>query len=151
MIKIDIDSTKYMRFKDIVNTELTTTPIIIKQEYFNLIELLEAGQIYGALLKLKDCFEVNIKFPVITIMAYYWQKTIMGNLDNKVVNIFADELFKLPDPIQDILLTCVAKKMSFGEWEAACSAINNDIPLKRNIKEQCDDELLKIFYSLVVK
>lgn len=144
----DIDKANYAAYEKIVNTELIQTPNIIKQEYHNLLELLKAGQYYGALLKIKDCFEVNIKFPVITILAYYWQEAIKVNLEVKNINSFADKLFKLPEAIQDILLTCAAKKMSFGEWEAACSAIKCDSLLKRMIKEKKIERIFDLFYSI---
>ena len=65
-----------------------TFPFLIAHEYYQLSELVKNQQIYGALLQLKDVFEVTIKLPTLVAISILRQKEYYQN------KLFTTLLFK---------------------------------------------------------
>jgi hypothetical protein len=72
-------------------------PSVIAHEYFHLRELFEQGQIYGALLQVKDTFEVLIKFSVSLLLAESLKEEQTEILNSALSNL-------------------LSKPPSFGDW-----------------------------------
>ncbi|MTI53741.1 tetratricopeptide repeat protein [Geosporobacter ferrireducens] len=99
-------------------------PIIIAHEYKRLYELLKNGQTYGALLQLKDVFEVLIKFPILIIASEVYHKGKYDDLEIKLLRML------------------IEKPLSLGDWERIagvalkCRTNNSQITsVLRNILE----------------
>ena len=74
-------------------------PSIVAYEYSMLRKLLSEGSIYGVPIKIKDMFEVVLKFPVLILLA---EKLTSKETKEKYDHIFS-------------LLTC--KPLSLGDWK----------------------------------
>ncbi|MBF0231608.1 MAG: hypothetical protein HQK65_01035, partial [Desulfamplus sp.] len=74
-------------------------PSVIKNEYLRLKALFKEGQTYGALLQIKDVFEVLLKFPILVAVSQ-----IYANIDRD-------------DQDNTILKEMIAKNLSLGDWE----------------------------------
>lgn len=65
-------------------------PTIIQVEYRRLFSLLEEGQNYGAVLQMRDVYEICLKLPVIISMAYICSKERLSEAEYKVIDIMIE-------------------------------------------------------------
>lgn len=98
---------------------LETTPEIIKAPYLQLIALLETDEIYGALLKIKDIFELNIKIPLVILLSYI-EKTISNSSDDTDVS---SEFYALHKTLQEFMKDAVTYQLSMGNWQTISGAL----------------------------
>ena len=77
LYKTETDKTEIPSVKD----TLKHTPEIITKPYGILINLIENDEIYGALLKLKDVFELVIKLPLVIILSQTQKRIIQEDED----------------------------------------------------------------------
>lgn len=100
---------------DIWNKEnMESLPIGLKQEYSRLFSLLEDKKLFGAFLQIKDLYEILIKIPTLSFLAYEFQKKEIEK---------GDWLFKFFE-----------KDLSFGDWNTIAKYYSNDV-LNEDIKE----------------
>lgn len=76
----------------------TQFPFILKEEYERIFQLLDDGQTYGAVLQMRDVYEVALKFPVIIALAYICSKEKLSEVEYRVVAM------------------AVEKELSSGTW-----------------------------------
>lgn len=75
------------------------TPSIIAYEYWRLSDLFVNNKIYGALIQLKDVYELTIKFPVLLECSRFYHQPKRTETENT------------------ILFNILNKKLSLGDWE----------------------------------
>ena len=108
---------------------LNCAPLIIATELSDLRDMLNKGEISGLVLKLKDVFEVILKFPLLPILS-------MGLNDSGRKNLYREILYSL---------TC--KLPNLGDWYgAALRAIKNDNSMNVTLKKILTD-VLKLYDS----
>ena len=73
-------------------------PAILKGEYERIFQLLDDGQTYGAVLQLRDVYEIALKLPVIIAISYICAKE------------------KLSEEEYRIVAMAVEKELSSGTW-----------------------------------
>ncbi len=73
-------------------------PFILKEEYERIFQLLDDGQTYGAVLQMRDVYEVALKLPVIIALAYICAKDKLSEAEYRVVAM------------------AVEKELSSGTW-----------------------------------
>lgn len=127
----------------IINNNLKHTPEIIRNPYFHLITLLENDEIYGALLKIKDIFELNIKLPLVILLACIDKKIN----EHDTTTDFNTEFSSLHKELQEFTKQAVSQKFSFGHWEHI-SGIIKRIPPEHLFSHFQTEELLKVFYEI---
>lgn len=66
-------------------------PQIIKQEYLRIFSLLDDGQSYGAVLQLRDVYEICLKIPAIIALAYICEKQVLNDEDYLILNIIIEK------------------------------------------------------------
>ncbi|MCB1316287.1 MAG: hypothetical protein KDK27_10060, partial [Leptospiraceae bacterium] len=66
-------------------------PAVIAHEYWRLYDLLENKQVYGALLQIKDLFEVILKLPVLVYAAHLYRKERAPG-ENRLLLALLDQL-----------------------------------------------------------
>ncbi|WP_394186769.1 tetratricopeptide repeat protein [Metabacillus halosaccharovorans] len=78
-----------------------TFPSVLAHEYWRLYDLFNKNQTFGAILQLKDLFEVLIKFPILLNSAFiYGKKEGRSDFENK------------------LLISLLEKPLSLGDWES---------------------------------
>lgn len=87
-------------------------PSVIAHEYWRLRELLKQGQIFGAMLQLKDTLEVLLKFPVLAAASLLYAKTERSDEDNK------------------ILISLMHKPLSLGDWQAIARTLRKNLSIR---------------------
>ena len=122
---------------------LQYTPEIIRIPYFQLITLLENDEIYGALLKIKDIFELNIKLPLVILLSYISYKT--SNPDNKTD--FKTEFLALHNTLQEFTKDTISYQLSLGNWQTIAGAIKK-IPTEQLVSNGKHKEVLKVLYEI---
>lgn len=95
------------------------TPIV--KAYYDLLAFMKAGNVYGAVLQVRDLYETILKMPVLAAMIY-----ICGT--NKQT-ILSDA---------DLLEKWVGKTLSLGDWEALASGLIN----KKNLEKYSLTEII---------
>lgn len=87
-------------------------PKVISDEYYRIFSLLDEGQSYGAVLQLKDVYEVSLKIPVIFALAYICDKGELTEVEHQVFNaVIARELSSGTwHSIVRMMLDCVEQK-----------------------------------------
>lgn len=73
-------------FKDYV-----AIPQIIKEEYLRIFSLLDDGQSYGAVLQLRDVYEICLKIPAIISLAYICAKDTLNEEEYLILNIIIEK------------------------------------------------------------
>ena len=109
---------------------INTAPSIVAYEYEMLRKLLREGSTYGVPLKIKDLFEVILKFPVLLILAEALERRKNNGLYN------------------DVLLLLTGKLPAMGDWLNAAGKIEKTEPkradaimsLLRNINSTYSEE-----------
>ena len=94
-----------------------TYPCIIAHEYWRVRDLLDNGQPYGALLQLKDMFEVLIKFPTLIAASIFYGKRERSDAENK------------------ILVALLEKRLTLGTWEEIARTMCRKIPLDAHVSD----------------
>ncbi len=101
--------------------EQSAFPSPIVSEYKNLRTLASAGNVYGALLQIKDLYETAIKVPI--IMAWVIMEKD-GEKDTKAYSEFA--------------ISILEKEMAMGDWRRTAEAIINgadDLHIPNGLKK----------------
>ncbi|WP_042454303.1 tetratricopeptide repeat protein [Neobacillus dielmonensis] len=80
-------------------------PSIIAHEYWRLFDMIDQGQTFGALLQLKDVFEVMIKLPTLVSVSHIYHKKNRSDVENKII------------------LNLVEKHLSLGDWKRIAQTI----------------------------
>ena len=127
-----------------ISNHLNNTPSILLVPYQQLISLIEADEIYGALLKLKDIFELNLKLPLIIILShieYHLNSDIKGGSD------FISKLSSLNETLQSFLNDTINFQLSFGNWETISGEIKR-VPYKALFNDNNDHPYLKYLYQI---
>ncbi len=69
-----------------LDTELyENNPKIIRKEYERIFLLLDEGQTYGAVLQLRDVYELSLKIPVIISLSYIRSKSRLEEKHYKIL------------------------------------------------------------------
>ncbi|MDA2190719.1 hypothetical protein PDN08_23820 [Bacillus cereus] len=128
--KLQIDS---LGFKFSVNfSDLQKFyPELIFHEFHRLNELLEAKQLYGVFLQIKDVYEIIVKYPVLYYVCLLKKQKSM--LDNE----------------QILIHNMLSQVLSLGHWEIALKKIS-DI-LKMQIVKNPEFEAIEIIANIVWK
>lgn len=82
------NSESFTRIKD---DECASLPTIILSEYRRIFALLDAGQSYGAVLQLRDVYEICLKLPVIVSIAYLCSKEKLSDADYQIMSILIEK------------------------------------------------------------
>lgn|GEM_PF-4168140 len=89
----------YSKYKKWNEGHIEKVPLIIRDEYLRVFELLSNGQTYGAFFQIKDTFEILIKLLVLTALSEMLEeKNITGENSDIVFKLFE-------------------KPLSLGDWE----------------------------------
>lgn len=91
-------------------------PYILRNEYMRIKNLIDAGQTYGAVLQLKDVYEIALKLP-----------TLIG-----IANIY-----NKPDKTEEEFITlenALEKELSLGNWYKVMKKVN-DVITEMDLKE----------------
>jgi len=117
-------------------------PPVLAHEYRRLRQLLAAGQSYGALLQLKDVFEVMLKFPMLAAAACLWQRhakslepeqaRLLFGLQGKLLGLgdwlsLAETLLRHPPAELPTLTELLKSVVAFFSEEALVPWRNNEI------------------------
>ena len=83
----------------------SSLPLIIKEEYSRLFNLLDEGQNYGAVLQLRDIYEICLKIPVIISMASICNKSKISEEEYRQIkiNMQYSMRYQAPEPIQVVI------------------------------------------------
>lgn len=104
-------------------------PFVIAHEYWRVCDLLEQGQTYGALMQIKDIFEVILKFYVLVAAS----------------EIFSKENADINNNEKNILVKLIDKRLSLGDWKSIGDQLGNKkIRVNRTIKKVLN-EVVKIY------
>ena len=96
-------------------------PQIITASYENIIYLLENDEIYGALIKLKDTFELIIKLPLIVIISHISNNIYKsGDSDSDFVKDFG----ALHNLLQELIYDIISYTLTLGNWVTISGEIN---------------------------
>ncbi|MCB1318210.1 MAG: hypothetical protein KDK27_19725 [Leptospiraceae bacterium] len=104
-------------------------PAVIAHEYWRLYDLLKEKQVYGALLQIKDLFEVILKMPVLVHAACLFRKE--------------------RDSGENRLLLALLDKLSLGTWLGIGRQMYNQLELPDSAADI--DEHLKAVLGLFEK
>lgn len=113
LYKTETDKTEIPSVKD----TLKHTPEIITKPYGILINLIENDEIYGALLKLKDVFELVIKLPLVIILSQTQKRITQEDED------FNTNFGTLNNILKGFINDAISYKLSVGNWVAISGAI----------------------------
>jgi tetratricopeptide (TPR) repeat protein len=105
-------------------------PFVIAHEYKRIKTELEEGSVFGAMLQIKDLFEVLLKYPILIIAAKIFRKENKTTKEN------------------EILKELVAKPLSLGDWVRIAGLIE-DLTLT-NIKLKEDNCINMISFLIKV-
>lgn len=95
-----------------VSASISEVPLVIQETYGQLINLLKNDEIYGALLKIKDVYEITLKYPLIIILSYIEKEC---NTNSK--NSFSEKYNNLNIKLKGFLYDSIIYKLSMGSWE----------------------------------
>ncbi|SOC24129.1 hypothetical protein SAMN05880501_11698 [Ureibacillus xyleni] len=93
-----------------------TYPSVISHEYWRLYDMLKQGQIYGAILQLKDVFEVLIKFPTLYAASAIYNRIQRSDVENKII------------------LSLLDKQLSLGHWKQIAQTIVKKVNIPYSLK-----------------
>ena len=99
---IDIWSKEYAQAK-----KLDSIPSMLYYSYDQLMELIKDGQVYGALLQIKDVFEQLYKIPIVMAL----------------IILDTESQYKDKKEYSDIIKAAIGSPMSMGQWDALASTI----------------------------
>ena len=119
-----VTSKTYNTTNQQINSIISETPYIpklIQTSYQDLIQLLNNDEIYGALIKTKDLFELTIKLPLVILLSYVSNKLTEENLQS---SDFLVEYDNLHSKLRDFIHYAIEYKLSLGHWEAISGEIN---------------------------
>ncbi|ERI93950.1 tetratricopeptide repeat protein [Clostridiales bacterium oral taxon 876 str. F0540] len=128
-----VENNKSMRYLDIYNSSdnwekgaFDEFPSVIAQEYHNLYSLLGQGHVYGAYFKLKDVFEILLKFPLLIYIS----------------QIFHEQQEELKEEEKLLIKSMFISNISMGIWvklaRLAVSTMPENHPLKAVISHIVD-------------
>lgn len=102
-----------------VSNYITYTPVAIQKTYKQLMSLLKKNEIYGSLLKIKDVFEISLKYPLVILASYLEQKCEMNGEKG-----FLEEYSKLNVQFRCMIFDIINYKLSMGNWETIAQEIS---------------------------
>ena len=120
---------------------IENSPCVVAYEWYSLREMLHKGEISGLEIKVKDVFEVILKFSVLIILTddFQTKNTILNKYKKKRKNAHSKRVSNLL--YTDVLVDLICSLPSLGDWQdsaekilkikAGCS--NPDILLLKNI------------------
>lgn len=94
----------------------SSLPLIIKEEYSRLFNLLDEGQNYGAVLQLRDIYEICLKIPVIISMAYICNKSKISEEEYRVLDVVIERELSCGTWHEIVRLLIKALE----QWELVC-------------------------------
>ena len=97
-------------------------PRVITSSYENLISLLEYDEVYGALIKIKDTFELVIKLPLVIMLSHIGNKVYHKETSN---TDFINEFSSLHILLQEFIHDAVSYQLTLGNWVTISGAIKS--------------------------
>ncbi len=85
-------------------------PPVIAHEYRSLYELIRQGQTFGAMLQIKDLFEVLLKLPVLLTASL----------------VYENYMRQVSESGKKLLISLLEKPLSLGDWERIANTIRKD-------------------------
>lgn len=98
--------------------EFKCLPNVLSSAYTQIITLLNEGEVYGALLKTKDVFELTVKLPLVVILSH-----INNRLNSDSDSDFTTQFSSLHSTLQGFIHDAVAFQLSLGNWVTINGAI----------------------------
>lgn len=120
----------YKKYLSLNDTDVVEVPLLIRDEYLKIFEMLSRNQIHGAFFQIKDTFEIVLKSLVLIV----------------VVELIESEL----NEEDDIVFKLFEKPLSLGDWESICRLLKNKSKYKE-INLLIDATLKMFSKTLVVK
>ena len=111
----------------LVDLKHSNIPGVIISSYETLISLLKDNEIYGALIKIKDIFELVIKLPLVIMLSHISNK-VYHNANDK--SDFEKNFSSLHTLLQKFVYDAISYQLTLGNWEAISGLIK-----KHNIND----------------
>ena len=122
---------------------LTYTPDLIISSYEQLITLLKNDEVYGALIKIKDIFELIVRFPLVIILSQVGNKLVRKENDTD----FTAEYKSLHKTLQKFMHDVLYYKLSLGNWVTIAGEIKK-VFYNKIFTEEADNTCLQTLYNI---
>ena len=98
-------------------------PQVLEGEYNRIFSLLDDGQTYGAVLQMRDVYEIALKLPTIVALAYICHKSSLGEKEYLIIE------------------KVVEKELSSGSWHSISRMMKKVVeePDVRGLLEEADE------------